>query len=211
MSVTPTVAKGAPGIPARWTSSAKSGVGTALSARSPLWFTTSHGILNEVYYPRLDSACTRDLGLIVSGPGGYFSEEKRDAAHAVEPFEDGVPGYRLANSAADGAYRIEKRIVADSKRPVLLQETSFIALKGAAADYRVYALLAPHLVNAGMGNTAWIGEHKGERLLFATGRGVSLALASSLPWGACSAGYVGFSDGWRQLRDNGVLDPSCYT
>ncbi|SFO42278.1 glucoamylase [Mesorhizobium sp. NFR06] len=209
MAVTPTVAQGAPGIPARWTSSAKSGVGTALSARSPLWFTISHGILNEIYYPRLDGACTRDLGLIVTGRSGYFSEEKRDAAHAIEPFEDGVPGYRLTNTAADGAYRIEKRIVTDSKRPVLLQETSFTALRGQAADYRVYALLAPHLVNAGMGNTAWIGEHKGQRILFATGRGVSLALASSLPWGACSAGYVGFSDGWQQLHNNGALDPSC--
>ncbi|MBN9548479.1 MAG: glucan 1,4-alpha-glucosidase, partial [Alphaproteobacteria bacterium] len=87
MAVTPTLAQGAPGIEARWTSSAKSGVGTALSARSPLWFTISHGILNEIYYPRLDSACTRDMGLVVTGPGGYFSEEKRDAAHTVEPFE----------------------------------------------------------------------------------------------------------------------------
>ena len=31
MAETPTVALGAPGIPARWTSSAKSGVGTAFS------------------------------------------------------------------------------------------------------------------------------------------------------------------------------------
>ncbi|NUS19750.1 MAG: glucan 1,4-alpha-glucosidase, partial [Mesorhizobium sp.] len=209
MAVTLTVANGAPGIPARWTSSAKSGVGTALSAKSRLWFTISHGILNEIYYPRLDSACTRDLGLIVTGPGGYFSEEKRDAAHAVEHFEGGVPGYRLTNIASDGAYRIEKRIVTDPKRPVLLQETTFTAIRGTAADYRAYALLAPHLVNAGMGNTAWVGEHRGQRILFATGRGVSLALASSLPWGDSSAGYVGFSDGWQQLRDNGALDPSC--
>ena len=66
----PTLAEGAPGIPARWTSSAKSGVGAALSPASRVWFTLSHGILNEVYYPRVDSACTRDLGVIVTGPGG---------------------------------------------------------------------------------------------------------------------------------------------
>ncbi|TIQ32785.1 MAG: glucan 1,4-alpha-glucosidase [Mesorhizobium sp.] len=209
MAVTPTVAQGAPGIPARWTSSAKAGVGTALSARSPLWFTISHGILNEIYYPRLDSACTRDMGLMVTGPGGSFSEEKRDTLHLIEPFEDGVPAYRLANTAADGSYRLEKRIVTDPKRPVLLQEITFAALKGSASDYRVYTLLAPHLVNAGMGNTAWVGEHKGERMLFASGRGVSVALASSLSWGVCSAGYVGVSDGWQQLRSGGALDPAC--
>ena len=59
-------APGWPGIPARWTSSAKSGIGTAVSRDSRVWFTLSHGILNEVYYPRVDHACTRDLGFIVT-------------------------------------------------------------------------------------------------------------------------------------------------
>ena len=49
-------APGGPGIPPRWTSSDKSGVGTALSATSRVWFTISHGILNECYYPRVDQA-----------------------------------------------------------------------------------------------------------------------------------------------------------
>ncbi|TIQ02026.1 MAG: glucan 1,4-alpha-glucosidase, partial [Mesorhizobium sp.] len=124
-----------------------------------------------------------------------------------EPFEDGVPAYRLVNTAADGTYRIEKHIVTDPEHPALLQEISFTLLKGAVADHLVYALLAPHLVNAGMGNTAWVDE--GKPVLFASGRGVCLALASSLPWGACSAGYVGVSDGWQQLRRDGRLDPAC--
>src|SRR5580693_8873079 len=46
-----TQAPGWPGIPGRWTSSAKVGVGTALNRVSRVWFTISHGILNEVYYP----------------------------------------------------------------------------------------------------------------------------------------------------------------
>lgn len=206
MPVTQNVAPGAPGIPARWTSSAKSGVGTSLSPAGRIWFTISHGILNEVYYPRVDSACTRDLGLIVTGPGGYFSEEKRDALHTIEPFEDGVPAYRLVNTASDGAWRIEKRILADPARPALLQEITFTALKGVPGGYRVYALLAPHLVNAGMGNTAWVGEQEGKPVLFASGRGSCLALASSQPWRTGSAGYVGSSDGWQQLHDTGELD-----
>jgi hypothetical protein len=37
-------APGGPGISARWTSSAKTGVGTALSNKSHVWFTLSHGI-----------------------------------------------------------------------------------------------------------------------------------------------------------------------
>ena len=54
-------APGWPGIAPRWTSSAKSGVGTALGAASRVWFTLSHGILNEIYFPQVDTACTRDL------------------------------------------------------------------------------------------------------------------------------------------------------
>ena len=41
-----------PGIPARWTSSAKEWVGTAYHTSCRLWFTLSHGIINEIYYSR---------------------------------------------------------------------------------------------------------------------------------------------------------------
>lgn len=51
-------APGRPGIAPRWTSSDEQGVGTALSPLSRVWFTLSHGILNEVYYPRVDRAPT---------------------------------------------------------------------------------------------------------------------------------------------------------
>src|SRR5262249_47538550 len=68
-------APGSPGLSPRWTSSAKSGVGVALSPTSHVWFTISHGILNEVYYPRVDQACTRDFGLIVTNGADFFSEE----------------------------------------------------------------------------------------------------------------------------------------
>src|SRR5436190_17941526 len=43
------VAFGAPGIEPRWTSSAKEGVGTAYHTSCRLWFTLSHGIVNEIY------------------------------------------------------------------------------------------------------------------------------------------------------------------
>ena len=46
-----TVAFGGPGIEPRWASSAKEGVGTAYHTSCRLWFTLSHGIVNEIYYP----------------------------------------------------------------------------------------------------------------------------------------------------------------
>jgi glucoamylase len=205
MNVNPRPAPGAPGIPARWTSSAKSGVGTALTHSSRVWFTISHGILNEVYYPRLDQACVRDMGLIVTDGGAFFSEEKRHAPSELSYPEPDVLAYRLVNTCGSGRYRIEKRILTDPFRDVVLQWTRFEALQGDAGDYRVHVLLAPHLGNRGGGNTAWIGDYKGVPMLFAERDGNALALACSVPWVARSAGFVGASDGWTDLRRHGRM------
>src|SRR6185312_9370194 len=151
------VPPGAPGISPRWTSSAKSGVGTAANANSRVWFTISHGILNEIYAPRLDTACIRDFGFIVTADG-YFSEEKRDTIQTGEMLDDGVPAYRLTHTARDGRYRITKTIFSDPDREVVLQEIGFEALIGKASDYAVHAIVAPHLVNAGAGNTVWYDD-----------------------------------------------------
>ena len=86
-----TFAPGWPGLPPRWTSSAKTGVGTSVSRYSRVWFTLGDGILNEIYYPRIDQACTRDFGLIVTDGHGFFSEEKRHANSVHVPVADGVP------------------------------------------------------------------------------------------------------------------------
>ncbi len=192
-------APGSPGMPARWTSSAKEGVGTSLNHSSRVWFTLSHGIVDEVYYPRLDVACTRDLGLLVTDGREFFSEEKRHTSHVVEYLADGVPAYRIVNTCLAGRYKIEKELITDPARDVLLQRIRFTPTQGTPSDYEVFVLLAPHLGNRGADNTAWVGSYKGVPMLFAQRDGFSLALASSAPWLARSAGYVGTSDGWQEL------------
>src|SRR5260370_8142107 len=84
-------APGRPGIEPRWTSSAKTGVGTALSLQSRLWFTLSHGILNEIYFPRVDQPCTRDSGLIVAYGPEFFSEKKRHSTFHNLPSHPRAP------------------------------------------------------------------------------------------------------------------------
>ena len=192
-------APGWPGIPARWTSSAKSAVGTALAATSRVWFTLSHGILNEVYYPRVDQACTRDFGLIVTDGKSFFSEEKRDTSSKIGSIADGVPALTIESTCNDGRYRIEKLVLADPARDVVLQRVELHALEGALGDYHLYALLAPHLVNRGAHNSAWIADYKGVPMLFAEGDGTALALGCSVPFAARSVGFVGTSDGWQDL------------
>lgn len=198
-------APGWPGMPARWTSSAKSGLGTSVSRDSRVWFTLSHGILNEIYYPRVDSACTRDLGFIVTDGETYFSEEKRDSHSETSQVESGVPAYWIRNTAGDGRYRIEKEILTDPWRDVVLQRVRFVPLQGSLADFRLYVLLAPHLGNRGSGNTAWVGDYKGTPMLLAQRDNYALALASSAPWLNRSVGFVGASDGWQELKANKQL------
>jgi glucoamylase len=206
----PRPAPGGPGLEPRWTSSAKSGVGTALDGRSRLWFTVSHGIVDEVYYPRVDQANTRDFGLLVSAANGYFSEEKRDTRSTVHLLGPGVPGYRLVNRCTDGRYEIEKTVITDPERSVLAQRVRFTALVGAPRDYRLFALLAPHIGNQGYGNDGWVDAYKGIPMLFARRGAVSLALACDVGWRATTCGFVGVNDGWRQVREAGRLT-DCYT
>ncbi len=195
-------APGWPGIAPRWTSSAKTGIGTALNLHSRVWFTLSHGILNEIYFPRVDQACTRDFGLIVTDGHQFFSEEKRHCTFENVPIEPGVPVYELTNTHMEGRYRIEKEVLTDPWRNVVLQKIRFVPLQGNLSDYRLYALLASHLANFGYGNTGWTGDYKGKPMLFAQRDSCALALACSAPWLKRSVGFAGTSDGWQDLSQH---------
>ena len=89
---------------------------------------------------------------------------------------------------------------------MVLQRVRFVPLQGTLADFHLYVLLAPHLANAGAGNTAWVGDYKGSPMLFAEREHHALALASSAPWLARSVGFVGVSDGWQELQASKRLD-----
>jgi glucoamylase len=179
------------------------GIGTSLNRSSRVWFTLSHGILNEIYFPRVDMACTRDMGLIVTDGASFFSEEKRDCRFEIAPVEPGVPAFRLLNTEIAGKYRIEKEIFADPHRNVVLQKIKFVPLTGTLTNYNLYALLAPHLGNVGSNNTGWSGDYKGVPVLYADGpSGLALALGCSVPWKGMSVGFAGSSDGWHELSRN---------
>jgi glucoamylase len=191
-------APGRPGIEPRWTSSAKTGVGTAAGQASQVWFTVSHGILDEIYWPEVDRASTRDMGFIVTDGKDFFSEEKRHTKHTVEYLAEGVPAFRLTNECEQGRYKIEKEIITDPRLDVLLLRTRFTATT--SDELYLYVLLAPHLDDGGAHNYAWIEKFWGEDFLLAKRNGNALALGCSAPFLKCSAGYVGVSDGWQDLN-----------
>ncbi|MFL5256299.1 MAG: glycoside hydrolase family 15 protein [Rhodopila sp.] len=196
-------APGQPGISPTWTSSAKDAVGCSLGAPR-LWFTIGHGIINEIYYPRIDIPQIRDLGFIIADRKGFWSEVKRVAEYDMRFLAPGVPAFEITHRHE--RYKFRLRISPDPRREVLAIEFHLEA----DADLRPYALLAPHLGATGYGNRAAVETHSGRRVLVANQGPFALALAvvdqaQCDALGAASAGYVGVSDGWHDFQRNGAL------
>ncbi len=198
-------APGHPGKDPSWTSSAKDGIGTSISRESLVWFTLSNGIVDEVYYPRIDQANIRDLQFLISNGIDLFEEEKIDCDHKISTLDEGVPAYKITNTSHKRRYTIEKTILTDPRRDVLLLKVKFTPLKGNFDDYHLYTILNPHVKNFGYGNDSWVGDYKGIPMLFAQREDVVLALACSTPFIKMSCGFYGISDGWQDINKNHTL------
>lgn len=197
------VAFGAPGINPRWTSSAKEGLGTSYHTGCRLWFTLSHGIVNELYYPHVDKPNTRDFQFLVTDGETFCHEEKRDFDHLTEYPEHNCVFYKVTNTERSGRYRIIKHILTDPHRSVLLVNTHLeIIDESLRGKLRVYALLAPHLAGYGAGNSGWCSEIGRMSLLHASRAEAYLVMGASCGFLRRSVGYVGASDGWRDLTEN---------
>lgn len=198
-------APSSPGIDPTWCHAAKEMVGCALGP-GRVWFTLGGGIINEVYYPRVDLPQIRDLGFIVADPLGFWVELKRHNDYSITLAAPGIPAVEILHRHPRFEFKL--RLTPDPKRDVLLMQTELIP-SGPFADseLQAYALLAPHLGGTGYGNEAEVGEFRGRRVLWAEQGPFGLALAAvdraqNDGWGKASAGYVGFSDGWQDFARN---------
>src|SRR5512132_1425345 len=201
------VAFGAPGIEPRWTSRAKEGVGTAYHTSCRVWFTLSHGIVNEIYYPHVDKPNTRDFQFLISDGATFCHEEKRDLNHEIEYPERDCLFYRLTNSEPSGRYRLVKDVLTDPHRSVLLVHTKLEVFdESLRGKLRLYALLAPHLAGFGAGNSGSCSEIGDYKLMHAVRQNVHLLMTCSSGFTRRSVGYVGFSDGWQDLMHNFKMD-----
>src|ERR1035438_9919771 len=104
---------GAPGLEPRWTSSKKDAVSTAYSASSRVWFTVSHGTLNEIYYPTIDRPQTRDMELLFTDGETFFHEEKRDFKYDFSYINDDALAVRVTASDLNGRYTVTKEFISD--------------------------------------------------------------------------------------------------
>jgi glucoamylase len=198
---------GGPGIEPRWTHSAKEGIGTAYHTSCRVWFTISHGILNEIYYPTIDQPNTRDFGLLITDGQSFCHEEKRDLLHEIDYPERNCLLYRLTNSDPAGRYRIVKHVLADPHDSMVLVRVRLEIIDAKLRGrLKVYALLAPHLARRGGGNSARVSEFAGRRIFHVRREGVHLTFGSEPDFSRQSVGFVGASDGWQDLMANFQMD-----
>lgn len=220
---------GAPGVGqsqnnASWTYAGKTGIGTSYERYvghvysetgptgpiSQVWFSIAQGIVTETAYGRIDAAQIKDLQFLVTG-NGFFDEEKTATEHKTDYLAtdtDGRPlslAYRLTNTAKNNKYIIKKDIFTDPDRQTLFIRVTFTANED---NVTPYILINPHMNNSGRSDVAYVGrDAQGKGYLNAReGENLYLCLRSTAAFKKMSAGFVGTSDGWQDLHDNGVMD-----
>ncbi len=213
-------APGAPGNASVWSYAGKQGIGTSYEQYvnkkyqdggptndiSKVWFSLAQGIVTETAFGDIDRAQIRDLQFLVTG-NGFFDEEKVatdstvDYLHKDSNGRPLSPAYRLVNTDKEGKYTIEKHIFTDPDRQTLFSRVIFTANED---NITPYILVNPHMGNIGNDDVAFVFE---DSLNARNGAdNVYLSVKSNLNFEKTSAGYVGSTDGYQDLNDNGVMD-----
>jgi glucoamylase len=196
------IAPGAPGERPHWTNGNKQGVGTSNTLRSKVWFSLGNGALNEVYYPTIDKANTRSLEMIVTDGLTFAELESRDTDHKVEiPYADALV-FRQVNTSKSNRYKITKTYITDPAHDTVMVNVTLTPLR--SERLRIYVLYDPAINNSGLHDT---GYSAGGALVAADG-GIATALISSAGFVRASNGYLGTSDGWKDLKEDFKLDNS---
>jgi len=193
---------GGPGLEPRWTSSKKDAVSTAYAASSKIWFTASHGTLNEIYYPTIDRPQTRDMELLFTDGETFCHEEKRDFEYDFHYIDDDALAVRVVANDLGGRYTVTKEFITDPHHPVVLMNVKVEGDEAILSRLKCYALLAPHLDGGGAGNSARSLNVAGQRCVLAWKNNYSLAFGADCGFSRTSCGFVGASDGYQDLSQH---------
>lgn len=193
---------GKPGMEPRWTHSNKDGIGTAYSNASKIWFTIWRGVVTEVYYPTIDTPQLRDMQLLITNGRDFFHEERRHLVSKIEPLSLHSLGYNITNSEPSELYEVRKQVISNPNLPCILQNIKIDCESELMNQLKVFVLCSPHLEGGGTGNNAYTMEVLGRKILVAQKGSTWLAIAASVPFTKTSAGFVGFSDGWRDVSQH---------
>lgn len=208
-TITNNEAFGHPGICPNWSPSTLTFLGTAQNPNSKVWFTGFDGIISQVFYPSVDKAATVDWQFLVGDAAQtWVDEEKRDTTSQVTLNDQHSLAWNITNTAKNGKYKIDKVIFTDPNRNTLIQQVTFTALAGKIGDFHLYTLYHPAINNQGNATTGYTSTYHHQTMLVAkhSDSGMASALASSLPFqkGMISNGFVGYSDGWQDLKGGSI-------
>ena len=212
-------APGAPGATSVWSYAGKQGIGTSYeqyvdqkyqdggptNTISKVWFSLAQGIVTETAYGEIDRAQIKDLEFLVTG-NGFFDEEKVATNSTLDYLDTDSsgrplsPAYRLINTDKEGKYTIEKHVFTDPDRQTLFTRVIFTAKEN---NITPYILVNPHMENTGTNDVAFVSRNS---LNAREGENVYVSVKSTTPFVKTSAGYVGSSDGYQDLADNGFMD-----
>jgi glucoamylase len=194
-----TVAQSAPDAPGEkptWAGGNKQGVGTARDSRSKVWFTLAQGVLTEVYYPRVDNPNVRNLELVVTDGHSFVERESVDTRHEIQRPDPAALIFRQVNTSLRKHFQVTKTYITDPASDTVLVRVhvkSYVARK-----LHIYLLYDPSLNNSGLHNSGYSQDV----FLVARGGDVSSALACSVPFVQTTSGFLGTSDGWKDLKHN---------
>jgi glucoamylase len=196
--------------PGSWSTGIKQFVGTSYAlygpkrAASRVWFSGAQGVLNEVYWPSIDTPQTRDSQFLVTDGHSFFVEERRDLVSRAEWIEEGVPAFRVVNEDPAGRFTIEKLIFTDPGSDVLLER---VRITRRVPGLRFFVLHNANVGDTPMGNSAsavkgavsGAGARGG---LYAWQGEQAQALLASVPFKSATATFEGKGSAYDDIRDN---------
>lgn len=200
-----TLAPGAPGKDAQWSTAGKQAIGTSASLESKIWFTLAQGALTEVYYPDVTVANVHLLQFFVVDPKTKKVETERDdAVHQVKVLRPDSLSFQQINRSKSGAWKITKTYTTDVERASILIDVKFESKNGS----NLFVYYDPSLKNTGMHDSAWT---QGGALLAQEGNIASALVASPsfnrnvdnevVAERLSTNGFFGVSDGLTQLKN----------
>ncbi len=202
-------APGAPGADGTWAYAGKTGIGTAYApygprrARSKVWFSLAKGVLTETMFGLIHEAQLRELSFAVKGEG-FTAFEDTDVDSRISYLKTDAKGrplalaYRIVNTDRKGRFRIEKAVFTDPATDALMMRVTVRSLGPALTPY----LLADPQMAATSGGDRAAADR---RALYAGEGAAHLVIAADWPFVRASAGFMGASDGWTQLKAQGGL------
>jgi glucoamylase len=173
-----------------WTSGNKVAIGSAYDApASPIWFTSTHGVLSDLLYPTVDQDNLRQFGYLVTDGRTFLFDESSQGTVRSQVVEDRAPIYQVSVEDRQHHFRLVHEFAVDPEGPAILERTRFIGDRA----LHVYGYLVPHLLDSGALQSARFDVDRA----YVDRAGRWLAVADDSGMDHPTAGYLRVNDGYE--------------